>query len=89
MRSRYCAFALGNADYLLASWHPSTRPTTLDLDPDVRWYRLDILGRTRGGMLDTEGTVEFVASYRSPDGPGSQHENSTFVRENGRWYFVR
>ncbi len=88
MRSRYSAFARQLPDYLLATWHPSTRPTELQLDPDVRWYRLQILGRTRGGMLDTTGTVEFEASYRSPAGAGAQHENSAFVREQGAWLYV-
>lgn len=88
MRSRYSAYALGEPAYLLESWHPSTRPTDLVLDTRLRWYRLDILGRTRGGMLDTEGTVEFRASYRIDTQPGSQHENSRFVREGGRWYYV-
>lgn len=46
MRSRYSAFAIGDGDYLLRTWHPDTRPDALDLDPDQRWYRLDILGRT-------------------------------------------
>ena len=32
MRSRYSAFVLDRLDYLLASWHASTRPPTLDLD---------------------------------------------------------
>lgn len=84
MRSRFSAFAVGDADYLLATWHPSTRPATLDLDPDTRWYRLDILDRTAGGPLDVRGTVEFEAFFRG----GSQRENSYFVREGGRWYYL-
>lgn len=88
MRSRFSAFAVGDADYLLATWHPSTRPTTLELDADVRWYRLDIVRTERGGPLDRDGVVEFTAHYRSPDGGGSQHEVSTFVREADRWLYV-
>lgn len=83
MRSRFSAFAVGDAAYLLQTWHASTRPTTLELD-DARWYRLDILSATRGGPLDTRGTVEFEAFYRG----GSQHENSAFLREGGRWFYV-
>jgi len=83
MRSRFSAFAVGDAAYLLATWHPSTRPADLELD-DARWYRLDILGRSRGGPLDTTGTVEFEAFHRG----GSQREHSAFVREAGRWYYV-
>jgi len=88
MRSRYSAYLRGLPEYLLETWHPSTRPAELVLDPRLRWYRLDILGRTRGGMLDTEGTVEFRASYRIDTQPGSQHEVSSFVREGGRWFYV-
>lgn len=83
MRSRYSAYARGNAEYLLETWHHSTRPAELELD-DTRWYRLDILASTKGGPLDSVGTVEFEAFFRG----GSQHENSTFVREGGRWLYV-
>ena len=88
MRSRYCAFAMGLAPYLLESWHPSTRPADLELDDTLRWYRLDILDRTRGGMLDTTGTVEFIAYYRDGTERGTQHENSAFLKEKGRWLYV-
>lgn len=88
MRSRYPAYAVGDSDYLLATWHPSTRPATLTLDPDIRWYRLDIVRRTRGGMLDSEGVVEFEAHYRTSRGRGSQHEVSEFIRSEGRWFYV-
>lgn len=88
MRSRYSAYALGEAEYLVSTWHPSTRPASVEIDPQTRWYRLDILARKRGGMLDTEGTVEFRASYRHGDERGSQHEISRFVRERGSWYYL-
>jgi len=88
MRSRYSAFAMGLPAYLLASWHPSTRPKTLELDESLRWYRLDILARTHGSMLDTTGTVEFIAYYRDGADRGTQRENSLFRRENGRWFYV-
>jgi SEC-C motif-containing protein len=97
MRSRYSAFAVGDAGYLLGTWHPDTRPGELELDPAVRWFRLDILGRTGGGVLDSDGTVEFEARYRmrpaAPDADiastsGSQHENSRFTRVDGRWFYV-
>lgn len=88
MRSRFAAFAVGDAAYLLATWHPSTRPPTLELDAALRWYRLDIIGTERGGPLDREGLVAFEAHYRSPDGAGSQHETSVFRREEGCWLYV-
>ena len=88
MRSRYSAYAVGDPDYLLRTWHPDTRPSELTLDPEVRWYRLDILATRRGGMLDADGTVEFRAHYKSPDGAGSQHEVSRFARHSGAWVYV-
>lgn len=87
MRSRFSAFALGDVDYLLHTWHPHTRPGTLELDADLRWYRLDIGAVSAGGPLDHAGEVEFTAYYRSPEGAGSQHEHSHFTREGGRWLY--
>jgi SEC-C motif domain protein len=83
MRSRYSAFVLLDAEYLLQTWHASTRPSSLELDASTRWIGLRVLGRTRGGPPDREGTVEFDAAYRG----GSQHENSAFIREGGRWFY--
>lgn len=88
MRSRYSAFAVGDTDYLLATWHPSTRPGSLELDDDRRWYRLDVLRIELGGPFDTTGVVEFRAYHRSTGGKGSQHEVSRFVREGGCWLYV-
>ena len=88
MRSRYSAYVTGNARYLLATWHPTTKPRELDLDPEQKWYLLDIVRTSRGGMLDAQGTVEFRAKYRYAGRSGEQHENSRFVRERRRWYYV-
>ena len=88
MRSRYSAFVVGDAAYLLATWDPATRPAGLELDPAVRWFRLDILGATRGGLLDTTGTVEFEAHYRADGSAAYQHENSRFTKRSGRWLYV-
>ncbi|QAY64908.1 hypothetical protein ET495_13505 [Xylanimonas allomyrinae] len=90
MRSRYSAFAVGDVAWLRASWHPGTRPATLDLDDDVAWRRLDILAVHAGGPFDDAGEVEFAASWRNPvtGERGRLHERSRFVRENGRWLYV-
>ncbi|MCU1443751.1 MAG: zinc-binding protein [Cryobacterium sp.] len=88
MRSRYAAFVVGDPAYLLATWHPDTRPSALELDPGLRWYRLDILSATRGGLLDTEGTVEFRAWYRLDGAAAEQHESSRFQRQSGRWLYL-
>ena len=89
MRARYSAFALGNSMYLLASWHPDVRPASLELDPELRWYRLDLIGRTAGGLLDPTGTVDFRAYWRAADGTaGVQSENSRFARVDHLWAYL-
>ncbi|GAA3581803.1 YchJ family metal-binding protein [Amycolatopsis ultiminotia] len=88
MRSRYCAFAVEDRDYLMATWHPDTRPRRLRLDPAQEWLRLEVLGHTGGSLLETEGTVEFRAHYRYRGHEDAQQENSRFVREAGRWYYL-
>jgi SEC-C motif domain protein len=88
MRSRYSAFVRGDGPYLLASWHPSTRPAELDLDAGVTWRRLQIVDTVAGGTGDADGVVEFRAAHRSPAGTGLLHERSRFVREDGRWVYL-
>ena len=94
MRSRYSAFVLGDAAYLLATWHPATRPATLELDNGAatRWLGLTVKRHTPTGPdpagCDT-ATVEFVARHRTGGGPAVRlHEVSRFVREDGCWYYV-
>ena len=83
MRSRYSAFVVGDAAHLLATWHPSTRPASLDLADGPRWTGLEVLAAT-GGLLDVEGEVRFRASY---DG-GVLEERSRFLRDAGRWSYL-
>jgi SEC-C motif domain protein len=87
MRSRFTAFAIGARDYLLKTWHPSTRPSTLELDASMRWYRLDVMRTEGGGPLDRTGSVEFRAYYRGAE-RGELHETSSFVREAAGWRYV-
>jgi SEC-C motif-containing protein len=92
MRSRFSAFAAGDPAYLLRSWHPETRPVSLELDDDTRWLWLEIVRTERGGERDDEGIVEFRAKYRvdAPEGrsSGVQHEVSSFARVDRAWVYV-
>lgn len=88
MRSRFSAFATKDEAYLLRSWHPTTRPTHVEFDPAQQWTELHILSTTGGSLLHTEGTVEFRADYRVQGRPGSMHERSRFVRDNGNWVYL-
>ena len=42
MRSRYSAFVLGRLDYVLATWHASTRLTNFTLDAAAKWLVLEV-----------------------------------------------
>lgn len=88
MRSRFTAFALGDADHLRATWHPGTRPADLELDPLQRWTALEIVSTEAGGGGDTRGVVEFTAHWRHGGQRGTVHERSRFVRQSGRWWYV-
>jgi len=86
MRSRYSAFVLQDAHYLLATWHASTRPVSLDFDPSAKWLGLDVRAHQATGVDTAE--VEFVARYRVEGRAVRLHERSRFVHENARWYYV-
>ena len=89
MRSRFRAFRDGDGAWLLASWHPSTRPATLDLDGNPVWRGLQIVDTSAGGPDDDTGIVEFRATYlRTGGGVEIQHERSKFIRDDGRWYYL-
>ena len=89
MRSRFSAFALGLDAYLLSTWHPSTRPATLELDDGTVWRKLQIVDTVEGGPDDQAGIVEFRASFRDADGTaGILHERSRFARLDGRWTYI-
>jgi SEC-C motif-containing protein len=87
MRSRYAAFALDDAAYVLSSWHPTTRPAAIEPDPNLRWVGLQVLRSTGGGLFDAEGIVEFRAHFRDGGQPGELREVSRFVRHGGHWVY--
>jgi SEC-C motif-containing protein len=88
MRSRYSAFAVGDAGYLLRTWHPSVRPRTLSLDPALRWTRLAVLETRDGGLFDAVGTVQFRAIYVQQGQRGVLAETSRFVRQDRHWTYL-
>ncbi|MFA5825070.1 MAG: YchJ family metal-binding protein [Gallionellaceae bacterium] len=88
MRSRYTAYTLQREDYLLATWHSSTRPASLDLADDAatKWLGLEV---KRHEQQDADhAIVEFVARYKVNGRAHRLHEISRFVREEGRWFYV-
>lgn len=87
MRSRYSAFTLCDAPYLLATWHESKRPRSLEFEPKQQWLGLKIVEFCETGPATAE--VEFIARYRVGGGSAARlHERSRFVREGGRWFYL-
>lgn len=88
MRSRFEAFRRADAEWLLRTWHPATRPASLDLADNPRWRGLQIVDTVQGGVDDDDGVVEFRATYVTDAGIGILHERSRFRREGGRWFYL-
>lgn len=87
MRSRYSAYVLDQLDYLLDTWHPGTRPATIEPNPPGwKWLGLEV---RRHLTTDSDhATVEFVARSKLGGRAQRLHETSRFVREGGRWFYV-
>ena len=88
MRARYSAYVLMLEDYLLETWHPSTRPPDFCLAETIgtRWLGLDVRSQQQTG---DRATIEFIARFRVGNGPAQQqNEISRFVREDGCWYYL-
>jgi len=91
MRSRYTAYTRLDDDYLLATWHPDTRPDTRHPSDDgdnTVWTGLSVL-RTEAGLAgDKTGVVEFIASCNVGKKPSQLHEISEFMHDGERWFYV-
>lgn len=88
MRARYSAYALRDDAFILASWHPTTRPPLLDDDAgqaETRWLGLEVVHSDESG---DDATVEFIARYKRGGRARRLHEVSRFVREAGAWYYL-
>ena len=88
MRSRYAAYALGDADYLFRTWHPRTRPGAVTVDPDVVWTGLEVRDVEAGGAADDRGEVKFIARWHTDGQLSEMRERSRFERRAGRWVYV-
>jgi SEC-C motif domain protein len=92
MRSRYSAYVLGLNDYLLATWHPSTRPTSMGNDamdadtPGLTWLGLQV--RSHEVQDAIHATVDFVARSKLRGRAQRMQEKSRFLLEGGFWFYV-
>ena len=86
MRSRYSAFALKNAPYILETNYrqevSEKTIATLERELDaIEWLQLYVIDSTKN-------EVEFRAYYRDSDETlHVLHEHSHFLFEGGKWYY--
>lgn len=87
MRSRYVAYMLEDETYLLATWHPDSRPSRLHFERDAspKWLGLTI--KRSVDIDDANALVEFVARYKINGRAFRLHETSRFELIDGRWYY--
>ncbi len=93
MRSRYTAYAMGNAQYLFKTWHQDTRPslTSLKESEPQQLIALKIVSTKAGDEGDLKGMVEFIASSKcnNPEEPIYQHhEKSLFIKIKEQWLYI-
>lgn len=86
MRSRYSAYALHLITYLVETTHPSKRHLYKKKEIENwavsnRWLKLEI-------CKAQQDQVEFKAYYQHNENTYVHHENSTFKKEQGIWYYL-
>ena len=90
MRSRYTAYTRADWKYIFKTWHKTTRPTlpSLRSSGSAEWLGLKIISCNEGMLGDTQGQVEFIASYKNDQEIAQIKEHSEFVCEKGQWLYV-
>lgn len=87
MRSRYSAYVLALDEYLLATWHPRTRPRAIGgHPPGLRWLGLQVRRFEQSDA--THAVVEFIARSKLAGRATRHHETSRFELLDGRWTYV-
>lgn len=89
MRSRYSAYALRNAEYLIKTWHPKTLPSKLDETiSEAKWIEL-VIHKSWDSKTAEEAFVDFIARYRNANGKAEKmHEISRFIKQDEHWFYV-
>ncbi|MFT0211058.1 YchJ family protein [Pseudomonas sp. F1_0610] len=91
MRSRYCAFAIGDIAYLVRTTVPNQQrlldQTAMYLwSTQSQWLGLQVIDYQ--AYTNDRSRVEFIAKWQDKNGEHSHHECSEFVLRDGAWYFL-
>lgn len=94
MRSRYTAYDQKNIKYIQSTLAAESR-ADFDLEETKKWAAhskwkgLKVISTKKGGVEDTRGTVEFIATFEKDGEVIDHHEISQFKKDKtGKWYFV-
>ncbi len=93
MRSRYSAYVVTDIDYLEKTLTRSERRTfdkksAKEWSKNSSWIGLEIKDTKNGAETDTEGVVEFIASYQQAGKKYEHHERSLFRKNDDQWLYV-
>ena len=93
MRSRYTAFVLQKAQYLVDTHHADFREANAlqalkKSFKNTQWLGLEVIGVEAGQATDDKGMVEFKAHFNSLGIQQVLHERSSFVKEQGQWFYT-
>lgn len=83
MRSRYVAYCLNEEQYLLQSWHISTRPASVKAEAGIQWIRLKIVD-----AVSRDDQVEFIATFRLNGKAHKLKEKSRFLFDGEDWFYL-
>ncbi len=88
MRSRFCAFVLDNADFIIKTYHSSCHASLsssqIEQATKLEWLKLEIVSTQQNS---NESFVEFKAWFNENNQLQLLHEKSRFVKEliNDQW----
>lgn len=93
MRSRYTAYTKGKVDYVINTHVEKIRPVKERKKMQrwmnsIEWLGLSIV-KTEAGQADDEtGMVEFRAIYIEDGYTEALHEQSSFEKIDGKWFYI-
>ncbi|NLM00237.1 MAG: YchJ family protein [Treponema sp.] len=93
MRSRYSAYVKHEIDWIVKSCAQSAEENKIDMEETRKWseesiwHGLKIIRTEKGGENDTEGTVEFSATYTRTGLKDVHLEQAYFSKKNGEWFY--
>ena len=93
MRSRYSAYVKHEIDHIAKSCVQDPDRNEIDLDETRRWseestwHGLKILRTEKGKESDSEGIVEFSATYTRGGLKDVHLEKAKFVKKDGEWVY--